>query len=217
MRVELEAAAKNHLRSLYIATGESAPGANGLYRAVSRQSRAFEAESRGIILAGRGRARDTSLLLVSALTAGMALGAVDDLDNARAELAARGLAQAFSGVSIGTFGAWLLSGKPAPAKAIPDAFRRIPSAVERTASTENSNAFNGSLRLVAANLNAQGLDWEWDAALDKRTCSVCRDLHGSVTVNGAFRDGLWPGSVHPRCRCIAWPKTTIRAQARTAA
>ena len=206
MRVELERAARGHMRDLFIAMGESSPGPATLYRSVARQSRAFEADARGAILAGRGRARDASLLLVSALFAGASLGAMNEVDNARAELAARGLAQSFAGIAAGTFGAWLLSGKPAPALAIPQALRRFPSSVERTASTENSNAFNGALREVSgANLNARLVEWEWDAALDRRTCSVCRDMHGVVTEGGSFRGGLWPGSVHPRCRCLAYP------------
>lgn len=77
--------------------------------------------------------------------------------------------------------------------------------LERIIVTESSEAFNAGVTQAAREVaNETGLKlWrEWDATLDKHTCSVCASLHGSkVRVSESFPGGAEPGAVHPRCRC----------------
>ena len=42
----------------------------------------------------------------------------------------------------------------------------------------------------------------WDAANDRKTCAVCREMDGALApLGGTFRGGLLPGEPHPHCRC----------------
>lgn len=216
LRTSLESSAHRHLGNVATTVYASPYRTQAtILRASAQHSRMFEQDARVIIIDGRKRARDTSLLLTGGLFAGLALGSADDLDEARSDLAARGLAQRFAGISVASFGAWLLSGKPSPSSALVLARRRIPSAVELTGSTENAHAFSDTFERIAANRNALGylVEFEWDASHDSRTCSVCSSMNGEVTEGGVFRNGLWPGSVHPRCRCFAFPTTITMRQA----
>jgi hypothetical protein len=44
---------------------------------------------------------------------------------------------------------------------------------------------------------------QWDATLDKRTCTTCEHAHGVwIPVGQDFPEGE-PGAVHPRCRCVS--------------
>ena len=47
----------------------------------------------------------------------------------------------------------------------------------------------------------------WNATFDN-TCPVCANMHGTLAdAEGRFPGGLWPGSVHPNCRC--YTSTTL--------
>lgn len=43
----------------------------------------------------------------------------------------------------------------------------------------------------------------WDATLDRRACSVCKDLDGQLQILGLDYVGGSPGGVHPNCRCVS--------------
>ncbi len=74
--------------------------------------------------------------------------------------------------------------------------------LRRIGVTESADAFSKSrLRVVRAQVPATTLFRVWDAALDKRTCSICERQDGLIVgANESFPAGE-PGSVHPLCRC----------------
>lgn len=80
------------------------------------------------------------------------------------------------------------------------ASKATAAALERTAVTENAEAFNSS-RSEVAKRAALGNLKVWDATLDRRTCPVCAAADGTIVgIRERFPHGE-PGSVHPYCRC----------------
>jgi SPP1 gp7 family putative phage head morphogenesis protein len=72
------------------------------------------------------------------------------------------------------------------------------------AATEVAHAYGqATLRTYDGMKPSKQLMKRWDATLDRKTCSICRELDGqTVPINKQFRDGLEPGDVHPSCRCV---------------
>ncbi len=80
---------------------------------------------------------------------------------------------------------------------------------ERIVRTETIAAYNlsleGSIRQAAEQV--PGLVRRWDASMDGRICSICRELDGTTaTLGGDFEGGYDRPPAHPncRCRCGAW-------------
>lgn len=96
-------------------------------------------------------------------------------------------------------------------------FARYGSWAERLARTEVIHAYNThahtGLELYAS--EDEGALKRWDAALDRRVCLDCRDMHGRVTkVDGYFPGGYKYPPLHPNCRCavVAWHKEWTEAE-----
>ena len=88
-----------------------------------------------------------------------------------------------------------------------DAVRWASTRAELTAATEVAESWTTArdLSLEDALSREPRLALElvkvWDAELDKRTCDVCANAHGTIVgIDEDFPDGT-PGGVHPRCRC----------------
>lgn len=50
-----------------------------------------------------------------------------------------------------------------------------------------------------------GLKLEWRAVIDHRTDRECRELNGTIFAINDPPNGLYPGMVHPHCRCKSVP------------
>ena len=88
-----------------------------------------------------------------------------------------------------------------------DAVRWASTRAETTAATEAAESWSVArdVSLDDALARDPRLSLElvkvWDAELDKRTCDVCANAHGTIVgIDEDFPDGT-PGGVHPRCRC----------------
>ena len=82
------------------------------------------------------------------------------------------------------------------------------------AATENSEAWVAGQRASLEWAAEYDLWRQWDATLDRRTCPVCVNAHGTVVrANEAFPAGE-PGAVHPRCRCdfVVLPRDAVDLQ-----
>lgn len=72
--------------------------------------------------------------------------------------------------------------------------------LRKIVTTETARSFSDVTMEVA---DRYKLVRRWDAVLDERTCSFCRDMDGEETLPGErFANDLEPGWVHPNCRCI---------------
>jgi len=90
---------------------------------------------------------------------------------------------------------------------------------ERITRTELANALNlgHQSALVAASEEDRGLQKQWDATLDSRTCITCTELHGQVVDirtpwNHAGTEMMRPPG-HVRCRCRLVPFKAAWAEA----
>lgn len=98
-------------------------------------------------------------------------------------------------------------------RAARSATRHVQSHIELVAATEVADAFNDerieTLRhapeIVTETNPLVVLFKVWDAAMDRRTCRVCANLHG--TIRPLIMDFPTRMPAHPRCRCV----TTILA------
>lgn len=90
-------------------------------------------------------------------------------------------------------------------------FRRYRHWAERLAVTETVNAYNSTAMLGMDELEEHdpGYFKRWDAAIDGRTCSLCKQYDDLVTpLNKPFARGIDHPPIHPRCRCavVVWRK-----------
>lgn len=90
-------------------------------------------------------------------------------------------------------------------------FKRYRHFAERLAVTETVNAYNSMALVGMGELEEHdpGYFKRWDAAIDGRTCLVCRDYDDLVTeLNKPFAGGIDHPPLHPRCRCavVVWRK-----------
>jgi hypothetical protein len=95
----------------------------------------------------------------------------------------------------------VIDGAGSPADAANAALR---SRLETIAITESARGFNAKRQEIAERYTpASGrvLIKRWDAALD--ACEVCALMDGLVTLASDRFPGGEPGTVHPRCRCLA--------------
>lgn len=88
-------------------------------------------------------------------------------------------------------------------------------AIERTAITEASSAYNtGRLAYLEEAIGVE-LYRVWDSAFDKLTCELCAGADGTtVGINESFPLGE-PGDVHPRCMC-SWHLIESRKELKAA-
>lgn len=81
-----------------------------------------------------------------------------------------------------------------------DVMANLEYRVARTAATEGARTMNLERKFVRRIALADTPHYvQWDATLDKRTCSTCLALHGKRFPKG---DEPPPPPIHPRCRCI---------------
>lgn len=72
--------------------------------------------------------------------------------------------------------------------------------LELVAATESAEAYNAERAAIAAGAGSvTSILKVWDAELDRRTCSVCSGLDGTIIGLGEAFPLEQP--VHPRCRC----------------
>lgn len=69
------------------------------------------------------------------------------------------------------------------------------------ARTETMRAYREATRSSYLNNKRLVLKWEWQSALDRRTCAACWSMHGETFNTEAKLDG------HPNCRCVMVPVT----------
>jgi SPP1 gp7 family putative phage head morphogenesis protein len=112
-----------------------------------------------------------------------------------AEAAAQTLLQ---GVLLGKGSDWI-------AKGLGQALDIPRWRAETIARTEALRAYRETSRETYKKSNVVG-QWEWNAALDRRTCPACVALHGSLFSLDEQLDG------HPRCRCAMVPVTKTWAE-----
>jgi hypothetical protein len=193
--------------------------------------RRLEVATTGIVLAGRGGARQAAVetlqpQIALAAEVNPTLPALLDVttegysyDRVRAVAVALSLGERFGRKTDEL----LADGLPLPAAA-GLAFERLArdpdpdkvSRIEIIAATESAEAFDQQReddldaygRSVAYQTEvrrefaAVPFKW-WNAVLDKRTCRTCDVAHGKIVLLGfAFPEGR-PGGVHPSCRCVA--------------
>lgn len=88
-------------------------------------------------------------------------------------------------------------------------------ALERTAITEASDAYNSGRLAYLDEVVGVDLLRVWDSAFDKNTCDLCSSADGTtVGINESFPLGE-PGSVHPRCMC-SWHIVETRGSRKVA-
>lgn len=155
----------------------------------------IERRAAGAVIAGRNLARSSARSVV--LSDLMALGATPGGFGAILDVAASDAARAARAArSLGDRAVRLLRG----GESASSVRRALTPALELVAATENADAYNGERGRVAdgAGTVTQILK-VWDAVLDKRTCSVCRGLDGTIVALGESFGLEQPA--HPRCRC----------------
>ena len=87
-------------------------------------------------------------------------------------------------------------------------FRRHRYFAERVVRTESVNAYNEThLRAIRAVATEDPeILQRWDASVDRRVCSICREMDGQVVeVGREFRGGVTRPPAHPNCRCALTP------------
>ncbi len=90
-------------------------------------------------------------------------------------------------------------------------FKRYRSWGERLVRTETVNAYNEMALEGISELAVDdpGYMKRWDAAIDGRTCIICRDMDHEIVAEGKpFKNGGQAPPLHPNCRCavVAWRK-----------
>lgn len=96
-------------------------------------------------------------------------------------------------------------------------FRRYRHWAERLAVTETVNAYNSVAMLGMDELQEHdpGYFKRWDAAIDGRTCVLCRYYDDLVVpLDKSFTRGVDHPPLHPRCRCavVVWRKEWSEAR-----
>ncbi len=86
-------------------------------------------------------------------------------------------------------------------------FRRHRYFAERIVRTESVNAYNETHKRAIEAIAAQDPEMcqRWDASVDRRVCSICRDLDGMVIGVGEAFNGHPRPPAHPNCRCALTP------------
>jgi SPP1 gp7 family putative phage head morphogenesis protein len=95
-------------------------------------------------------------------------------------------------------------------KALPAVFGGARYRVERLARTEIQHAYNTlhyeQISKWSKEPGNEGMKLRWDAALDMRTCAICRDLNGQTAEpDKDFPGGYRRPPAHPQCRCTVTP------------
>ena len=98
-----------------------------------------------------------------------------------------------------------------PDEAAAGLFKKYRGWANRLVRTEVIGAYNDQFHQALKELNEDdgGYKMQWNAALDRRVCGICKDLDGQVAkLNEPFRGGYWRPPAHPNCRCalVAWHK-----------
>jgi len=170
-------------------------------------------------IAARGRleaeleAVGLSAAIIAALSrhAGAKRERLDD-DKLHAQAAADSLASQWRTVAIAAALSAVARGRD-PSDAIAGSARLVRTRSDRTAETEAGQAYNdehfGALddavqadESFAAALEEARIMREWSALAD--ACPSCAPLDGTrVGLPEPFPGGVEPGTMHPRCRCIA--------------
>lgn len=171
-----------------------------LERATSRALGGFETELASLILTARLDARSSANTALAGFAAGVAANVAVAADRAHATESGDSLGRQLAGATLATLLAWQAVGGSLERAVRKD--RALANLLRRTALTENANAFNGHLRLIA-DRNGDAFDWVWDAHLE--ACPFCLARHGRpITITG------WPPG-HPNCQCFASPFAWVRA------
>lgn len=87
-------------------------------------------------------------------------------------------------------------------------FRRYRARAATVVRTEVINAYNVTAvdAITEAHAEDPGFMLRWDAAMDWRSCALCREMDGETApVGGTFPGGVEHPPLHPCCRCATTP------------
>lgn len=165
-------------------------------RTINLATRDFEVDLVRQLLSARQASRTDANAALVGMAVGVATIVALDADAERSREFGAKLAANIKAAAAAAIFTWALSGGKRSLDRTLRSDRGISSLVERTALTENADAFNAQLTAIRQR-NGDRLNWVWDAHLEG--CPVCTARHGRpIAVTGV-------PPAHPHCQCFQAP------------